>query len=68
VGDWSTLYGSLLITLKITFMALAAAVSVGVALAVLFTQSKWLREVALPYAVVLQVTPVVAIAPSSSSG
>ncbi|PZU86734.1 MAG: ABC transporter ATP-binding protein, partial [Chelatococcus sp.] len=42
VADWGTLSGSLLITLQITFMALAAAVIVGVALAVLFTQSKWL--------------------------
>ncbi len=63
VADWGTLSGSLLITLQITFMALAAAVIVGVALAVLFTQSKWLEMSLLPYAVVLQVTPIVAIAP-----
>lgn len=63
VADWGTLSGSLWITLKITFMALAAAVIVGVALAVLFSQSKWLEMALLPYAVILQVTPVVAIAP-----
>lgn len=63
VEDWGTLSGSLLITLRITFMALAAAVIVGVALAVLFTQSKWLEMSLLPYAVILQVTPIVAIAP-----
>lgn len=63
VADWGTLSGSLLITLRITFMALAAAVLVGVALAVLFTQSKWLEMSLLPYAVILQVTPIVAIAP-----
>jgi hypothetical protein len=39
------------------------AVIVGVALAVLFAQSKWLEMALLPYAVVLQVTPIVAIAP-----
>jgi NitT/TauT family transport system permease protein len=63
VADWGTLSGSLWITLKITFMALAAAVIVGVTLAVLFTQSKWLEMSLLPYAVILQVTPIVAIAP-----
>lgn len=63
VADWGTLSGSLWITLKITFMALAAAVVVGVSLAVLFTQSKWLEMSLLPYAVILQVTPIVAIAP-----
>lgn len=62
-ADWHTLSGALLITLRITFAALVAAVSVGVALAVLFTQSKWLERSLFPYAVILQVTPVVAIAP-----
>lgn len=61
--DWATLSTSLWVTLKITFMALAAAVIVGVSLAVLFTQSRWLEMSLLPYAVILQVTPIVAIAP-----
>ena len=61
--DWHTLSGALWITLRITFAALIAAVSVGVALAILFTQSKWLERSLFPYAVILQVTPVVAIAP-----
>jgi NitT/TauT family transport system permease protein len=63
VADWGTLSLSLWVTLRITFMALAAAVIVGVTLAVLFSQSKWLEMALLPYAVILQVTPVVAIAP-----
>lgn len=63
ITDWSTLSASLWITLRITFMALAAAVFFGVTLAVLFTQSKWLEMALLPYAVILQVTPIVAIAP-----
>lgn len=63
VNDWGTLSGSLWITLRITFAALIAAVSVGVALAILFTQSKWLEMSLFPYAVILQVTPVVSIAP-----
>ncbi|MGL5447765.1 MAG: ABC transporter permease [Rhabdaerophilum sp.] len=63
VNDWHTLSGALWITLRITFAALIAAVSVGGALAILFTQSKWLERSLFPYAVILQVTPVVAIAP-----
>ncbi|SEF66868.1 ABC transporter permease [Bosea lathyri] len=63
IADWATLSASLWITLRITFLALAAAIIVGVTLAVLFTQSKWLEMSLLPYAVILQVTPIVAIAP-----
>lgn len=63
VKDWGTLSGSLWITLRITAAALIAAVTIGVALAVLFTQSKWLELSLFPYAVILQVTPIVAIAP-----
>jgi NitT/TauT family transport system permease protein len=63
VTDWGTLSESLWITLKIALAALFAAVGVGVLLAVLFTQSKWLELSLFPYAVVLQVTPIVAIAP-----
>jgi NitT/TauT family transport system permease protein len=61
--DWATLSESLMVTLRITLAALIAAVSVGVALAVIFTQSKWLEKSLFPYAVILQVTPVVSIAP-----
>lgn len=61
--DWGTLSISLWITLRITFAALIAAVTVGVALAILFAQSKWVERSLFPYAVVLQVTPIVSIAP-----
>ena len=63
IDDWGTLSPSLWITLEITGLALLAAVVVGGALAILFTQSKWLEFSLLPYAIVLQVTPIVAIAP-----
>jgi NitT/TauT family transport system permease protein len=63
VGDWSTLWPSLLVTLKITFMALAAAIVGGVGLAVLFSLSRWIELSLFPFAVILQVTPIVAIAP-----
>ena len=61
--DWATLYPSLLVTLAITGGALAAATILGVLIAVLFAQSKWVEMSFFPYAVILQVTPVVAIAP-----
>jgi NitT/TauT family transport system permease protein len=63
VTDWGTLSGSLWVTLWITAKALFWAVLAGVALAVLFTQSKWMELSLFPYAVILQVTPVVSIAP-----
>lgn len=63
ISDWPILAGSLLNTLKITFGALAIAVVGGVGLAVLFTQSKWIEASLFPFAIVLQVTPIIAIAP-----
>jgi len=63
VSNWGTLSISLWITLEITGLALLAAVAIGGLLSILFTQSKWLELSLLPYAVVLQVTPIVAIAP-----
>jgi len=61
--DWPTLLPSLGVTLKITFSALAIAVCGGVALAVLMAQSRWVELALYPYAVILQVTPIIAIAP-----
>ena len=63
VSDWSTLWPALVITLEITFQALIAAVVVGVLLAVLFSLSRWIELSFFPYAIILQVTPIVAIAP-----
>jgi NitT/TauT family transport system permease protein len=63
VADWSLLVASLLVTLKITFGALVLAVVVGTAVAFLFVQSRWVEVSLFPYAVLLQVTPIVAIAP-----
>ena len=63
VTDWPDLFPSLLITLQITVVAFGAAVISGVLLAVLFVQSKWIERSLFPYAVLLQTTPIVAIAP-----
>ena len=61
--DWGTLSDSLMVTLAVTFSALAAAIIGGGGLAILFAQSKWIEASLFPYAVILQVTPIVAIAP-----
>ena len=63
VQDWPILFGSLLTTLSTTVQGFIAAAVGGIALAVLFSRSKWLEYALLPYAVILQVTPVIAIAP-----
>lgn len=62
-NDAALLFGSLLTTLKITFLSLLLAVLGGVGLAVLFAQSKWVEMSFFPFAIVLQVTPIVAIFP-----
>jgi NitT/TauT family transport system permease protein len=61
--DYDTLFASLWITLRITLMAFVIAVVTGVLLAVLSAQSRIVEISIFPYAVILQVTPVVAIAP-----
>ena len=61
--DGPSLLGSLLVTLRITLAALIAAIVVGGGLAILFAQSRILEISLFPYAVILQVTPIVAIAP-----
>lgn len=61
--DGPSLLGSLGVTLKITLAAFFLALVGGVGLAVLFSQSRTLEMALFPYAVILQVTPVVAIAP-----
>src|SRR5471030_2173711 len=63
VSDWQTLAESWWITMSIALAALAAAVVLGVGLSVLFSASKWVERSFFPYAVILQVTPIVAIAP-----
>jgi NitT/TauT family transport system permease protein len=61
--DGPSLLGSLLVTLRITVAALAAAAILGGGIALLFSLSRILALSLFPYAVILQVTPIVAIAP-----
>jgi NitT/TauT family transport system permease protein len=63
VNDWPVLSQSLLTTLLTTLEGFIAAAIGGIVLALLFNQSKWLEYSLFPYAVILQVTPVIAVAP-----
>jgi NitT/TauT family transport system permease protein len=63
LSDWALLWDSLLVTLATTFEGLALALAGGVGLAILFNQSRLIEHSLYPYAVILQVTPVVAVAP-----
>jgi NitT/TauT family transport system permease protein len=63
VDNFSSLMTSLWTTLSVTLEAFVLAVLGGVALAVLFSQSRAVENALYPYAVILQVTPVVAITP-----
>lgn len=63
VADWDILIPAFLVTAKITFLALGLALVGGLVLAVLLVQSRWVELAVFPLAVILQVTPIVAVAP-----
>jgi NitT/TauT family transport system permease protein len=63
ISDWPTLSASLWVTLSITLKALLAAVIGSVTLAIIFAQSRLVERAFYPFAVAMQVTPIVAIAP-----
>lgn len=63
VADWVPLGLALLVTLKITLLSFVLATIAGVLISFLFVQSKRIETALFPYAVLLQVTPIVAVAP-----
>ncbi len=63
VNDGALLGKSLLVTLITTFEGFVLAAIGGIGLAILFSQSRLIEYSLYPYAVILQVTPIVAIAP-----
>jgi NitT/TauT family transport system permease protein len=63
VVDFNPLMASLWVTTKITVMSFLLATLVGVLISCLFVQSKAMETALFPYAVLLQVTPIVAVAP-----
>jgi NitT/TauT family transport system permease protein len=63
IADWASLMDSAWVTIRITVAAFLLALVLGVLWATIFAQSRTLERALFPYAVTLQVTPVVAIAP-----
>ena len=63
IADAGLLWSSLLVTLGITFEAFVLAALGGVALAIAFNLWRPIERSFYPFAVVLQVTPIVAVAP-----
>ena len=63
VTEWASLADSAWVTLTITVEAFLWALALGFLLAVVFAQSRMIERALLPYAVTLQTTPIVAIAP-----
>jgi NitT/TauT family transport system permease protein len=61
--DAELLFGALVTTMKITLLAFICATALGVLVAFAFVQSRVIETALFPYAVLLQVTPIVAIAP-----
>jgi NitT/TauT family transport system permease protein len=63
IADWPVLSASLLVTLTTALEGFIAAAIGGIVLAILFSLSRAIEDALLPYAIILQVTPVIAIAP-----
>ena len=63
IEDRALLFASLWVTVQIALTALAIAIVAGVGVALVFAQSRIIEASLLPYAILLQVTPIVAIAP-----
>jgi NitT/TauT family transport system permease protein len=63
IADRALLADSLAVTLGIALTALAISIVLGAFIALVFVQSRWIEMSFFPYAVLLQVTPIVAVAP-----
>lgn len=61
--NFALLMSALWVTIQMTMAAFLASFVGGLALAILFSQSRLVERSLLPYAIVLQVTPIVSIAP-----
>jgi NitT/TauT family transport system permease protein len=57
------LLSSLWVTIKVTLLAFALAIVIGTLLSFMFVQSRVVEACFMPYAILFQVTPIVAIAP-----
>ncbi|WP_040775093.1 ABC transporter permease [Rhodococcus rhodnii] len=64
--DWSRLapmLEALAVTAQVAFVGFGVAVVVGVGTGVLMSRAKWIERIVYPYAVVIQVIPILAIVP-----
>ncbi len=58
-----SLAGAFAITAEEAVGGLIASIVVGVAIALVFAQSRWIRRMLYPYTILLQTVPIVAVAP-----
>ena len=63
VENFGALMLALWVTLKVTLLAFVLATVVGVLISFAFVQSRTIETAFFPYAILLQVTPIVAVAP-----
>jgi NitT/TauT family transport system permease protein len=63
VRRFPSLVQSLLLSTQAAVLGLAGSILVGVAIALLFAQWRWLRRLLFPYTILLQTVPIIAIAP-----
>lgn len=63
MSDWPMLSRALWVTVEVTGLALVSAAVLGALLAVVMSQKAWLESTMFPYMVIMQVTPIIAIAP-----
>jgi len=63
VARFPSLLASLWITTEEAACGLAASIVVGMLIALVFAQSRWVRRMFYPYTILLQTVPIVAIAP-----
>jgi NitT/TauT family transport system permease protein len=62
-SEWPELFRALGATMKVTLIGFALATLIGISVSVLFVQSRLIELALFPYAVLLQVTPIAAVAP-----
>ena len=66
--EWENLFPALVVTTYITLLALFLAVILGILSAIIISEFKIIEISLMPYTVVLQVTPIIAIAIISKAG
>lgn len=63
INDWQSLFSAIIVTTKVTLLALILAVILGIFSAIIISQFKIVEVSLMPYTIILQVTPIIAIAP-----